>query len=68
MPYRVVELLVSWSGQFGSHRNFEVWRMASHCVMCIWRERNSRNFEDCERTVVELKDILFKTLHGCCYQ
>jgi hypothetical protein len=39
--------------------------MTPHCMMwCIWRERNIRNFEDCERTTVELKDILFKTLHG----
>jgi hypothetical protein len=38
----VVELLASWSGQFGSHCNLEAWRMAPHCVMwCIWRERNS---------------------------
>ena len=28
------------------------------------REHNSCNFEDCERMVVELENILFKTLYG----
>jgi len=34
------------------------------CLMwCIWRERNSRSFEDCERTTIELKAIIFKSLY-----
>jgi hypothetical protein len=34
------------------------------CLMwCIWRERNSRSFEDCERTTIELKAIVFKSLY-----
>lgn len=61
----VAELLASWIGQFGNHCNLEAWRMAPYCVMwCILREHNSRNFKDCERMLVELKDILFKTLYG----
>jgi hypothetical protein len=39
--------------------------LAAHCVMwCTWRECKSYNFEDCERTVVTLKDKLFKMLYG----
>jgi hypothetical protein len=39
--------------------------MTPHCMMwCIWRECNSRNYEDCERTVVEIKDMMFKMLYG----
>jgi len=35
------------------------------CLMwCIWGEHNARNFEDCERTVIELKAMMFKTLYG----
>jgi hypothetical protein len=33
-------------------------------MWCIWRKLNSQNFEDCVRPVVELKDILFKSLYG----
>lgn len=32
-------------------------------MLCIWRECNSRNFEDCVKLVVELKDIMFKILY-----
>jgi hypothetical protein len=28
-----VELLASWRGQFGGHRNIEVWRTVSLCLM-----------------------------------
>jgi hypothetical protein len=30
----------------------------------IWRERNARCFEDCEKIKDELKNILFKLLFG----
>jgi hypothetical protein len=32
-------------------------------LWCLWRERNDRNFEDRERTVVEQKSLFFKTLY-----
>jgi len=64
MPQQV-ELLASWRGQVDSHHNIEVCRTDPLCLMWyIWRERITRNFEDCERTVVELKAILLKTLYG----
>jgi hypothetical protein len=65
MSQRVVELLGSWRGWFGSDGNLEVWRMVHLSLMwCIWREYNARIFEDCERTVAKLKSMLFKTLFG----
>ena len=34
------------------------------CLLwCIWRERNYKSFEDCERTVVNLKSFFFNTLY-----
>lgn len=32
--------------------------------VCLQRERNNQSFEDCEQTVVELKDFFF-TLASC---
>jgi hypothetical protein len=41
--------------------------MASHGVMwCNCRERNSLNFEDCERMVVELKDMRITSIRLWC--
>ena len=58
-------VLASLSDQFGRHRYLEAWKMTLHCVTwCIWKKCNSCNFEDCERRVITLKDILFKTLYG----
>ena len=38
-----------------------------HCLMwCIWRERNSRSFEDRERSILEFKSIFFATLLEWC--
>jgi hypothetical protein len=37
--------------------------MAPLCVMwCLWRERNVRNFEDCELGILELKKMEIQTL------
>jgi hypothetical protein len=46
-------------------RLFEIeWVMSNRAVKLLasWSECNSCNFENCERTMVGLKDILFKTL------
>jgi hypothetical protein len=40
----------------------EVWRLAPLCLMgCIWREWNPRRFENREISLVELKNIMFKS-------
>ena len=63
MPKSVVELLVCWQGQFGRHRNGHIWMIIPHCRMwCIWRERNSKSFEDTEHFMPDLKFFFFRTL------
>ena len=49
MPQSVVGLLACWQGRFGCHRNGYIWLIVPHCLLwCLWRERNSRCFEDKE--------------------
>jgi hypothetical protein len=64
MPCHVLHLWAGWQVCFGAHWNMVVWWMVPHCVMwCLWRERNARHFEDCERSVVDLKLLFFQTLY-----
>jgi endonuclease/exonuclease/phosphatase family metal-dependent hydrolase len=64
MPCHVLHLWAGWQVSFGDTRNMVVWRMVPHCVMwCLWRERNARHFEDCERSIVDLKMLFFRTLY-----
>ena len=50
MPYVVVELLASWQGRFGGISSLEIWNAIPHYLMwCIWRERNTRCYEGCEK-------------------
>ena len=63
MPKLVVGLLACWQGWFGHHRNGHIWIIVLHCLMwCLWRERNSRCFEDNEISIPELKLFFFRTL------
>ena len=63
MPRKVIELFESWQGMFGRHRNIVLWRIVPHCLLwCIWRERNARNFEGCERSMLEIKSFFLHTL------
>jgi hypothetical protein len=56
MPCHVLDVWARWQGSFGDHRNLLVRKMVPHCVMwCLWGERNARHFEDCERSVLDLK-------------
>ena len=32
-------------------------------MLYLWRERNARHFEDCERSVLDLKLLFFQTLY-----
>ena len=60
MPHKVIELFESWQGKFGRHCNIDFWRLVPHCLIwCIWRERNARNFEGCERSMLENKSFFF---------
>jgi hypothetical protein len=64
MPRTVLELLNSWRAaiRYGSAK--EAWRLAPLCLLwCIWRERNTRLFEDVETSMVELWTRLLNTLY-----
>ena len=46
LPRRVLELLCGWWNWFGRHQS-NIWNLIPHCLMwMVWRERNSRTFED----------------------
>ena len=63
MPQSVVGLLACWQGRLGRHRNGPIWLIVPHCLMwCLWRERNSRCFEDNERSILDLQLFSFGTL------
>jgi hypothetical protein len=58
MPPRVVELLASWRGRFRS------LKVGSSMLNVVYLEReNARSFEDCERSVLELKTIMLISLN-----
>jgi hypothetical protein len=55
--------LASWRGHLGSRCILEAWRLTLLFLMwCILRERNAKNFKNCEKSVVELRVIMFKSL------
>ena len=63
MLQSVMGLLACWQGRFGHHRNGYIWLIAPHCLLwCLWRERNSKCFEDNERSILDLKLFFFRTL------
>jgi hypothetical protein len=68
MPSQVLHLWTGWQVSLCDSRNLAVWRMIPHCVMwCLWRERNARHFEDCERSIADLKLLFFQTLYEWVY-
>ena len=63
MPLSVVGLFACWQGRFGHHRNRDIWKVVPRCLMwCIWKERNSRCFEDIECSMLDLKLLFLQTL------
>ena len=63
MPLSVVGPFACWQGCFGHHLNGDLWRVVPHCLLwCIWKERNSRCFEDIERSIPDIKLLFFRTL------
>ena len=63
MPRMVVSLLFAWENYLGLHSS--VWNMVPTCLMwLIWRERNTRTYEDVEKSAEFLKSLLVGTLFG----
>ena len=63
MLRRVIDLFVCWQRRLGSQQRSVIWRAVPHCLMwCIWKERNARTFEGCEKSIVELKLYFMRCL------
>ena len=63
IPQSVMELLACWRGRFGHHQNRYIWLIVPYCVLlCLWKERNSKCFEDNERSIPDLNLFFFRTL------
>ena len=55
MPKTISSLLFAWRNWFGKHLS-TIWNMVPACLMwLVWMERNTRIFEDKERTLDLLK-------------
>jgi hypothetical protein len=67
LPRSVVDLLDGWWNLLGKHSS-EIWDMVPLCLMwMIWKERNSRIFEDKEISVHQLLDgFSISLLHWSC--
>jgi hypothetical protein len=56
LPRSVFDLLDGWWNLLGKHTS-EIWNMVPLCLMwTLWKERNSRIFEDKERSARQLLD------------
>ena len=65
MPRSVSSFFFIWRNKFGKHLS-TIWNIVPTCLMwLIWQERNTRIFEDNERTLDHLKSLLFGTLFNC---
>ena len=63
MPCHVVDLLASWLYKCSRRKSLVIWSMTPHCIMWgIWRERNARTFEGCERSTHDMKLFFLQTL------
>jgi hypothetical protein len=62
LPQTVAKLLFSWWNGLGHHSS-DVWNLVPLCLMwTIWKERNSRTFEDVSSTDIQLRDCFASNL------
>ncbi|XP_065636444.1 uncharacterized protein LOC136070428 [Quercus suber] len=62
MSNTIVSLLFAWRNWLGTYFS-KVWNMVPACLMrLVWKERNVRTFEDIERPINMLKNLLVRTL------
>ena len=62
MPDTIVSLLFAWRNWLGTHSS-KVWNMVPACLMwLVWKECNAQTFEDIERPIDMLKNLLARTL------
>ena len=64
IPRIVVSLLFAWENFLGLHYSL-IWNIVLACLMwLIWKERNTCNFEDVEKSADFLKSLLVGSLFG----
>jgi hypothetical protein len=64
MPSSVLDLLTGWGTVLGCGPGFRIWKQVPLCVLWgLWRERNSRLFEDVEVSVGALCRNVFYMLY-----
>ena len=62
MPGTIVSLLFAWRIWLGTYSS-KVWNMILACLMwLVWKEHNARTFEDIEKPIDMLKNLLARTL------
>ena len=63
MPKGVLDLLACWGEGRGKSKIQDLWNSIPHGIYWVlWWERNSKAFEGKERSVLELKWFLIRTL------
>jgi hypothetical protein len=63
LPERVMDLLFGWRNWWGKTSS-GVWNLVLHYLMwTIWRERNSRTFEDVENHVRKIIELFMGSLY-----
>ena len=62
MPSSVLGLLNSWP-RLSKRASGSIWRSLPHCIMwSLWRERNAKSFEGCEKNIHDSKKFFLYTL------
>jgi DNA segregation ATPase FtsK/SpoIIIE-like protein len=62
LPRRVMDLLFGWRNCLGRHQS-NIWNLAPLCLMwTVWRERNSRTFEDVKKSADQLRGSFVESL------
>lgn len=55
------DILLRWWIKGGNKKAKEIWNIVPHAILwCIWREKNSRNFDGIEKSIIDLKSSLVK--------
>uniref|UniRef100_A0A2N9H1C3 Reverse transcriptase zinc-binding domain-containing protein n=1 Tax=Fagus sylvatica TaxID=28930 RepID=A0A2N9H1C3_FAGSY len=65
LPAKVIEVLFGWFNVIGKHSS-DIWNLVPLCLMwSLWQERNSRIFEDKEKSLLHLQECFVGMLYDC---